>query len=274
MTVYSNEKTFACSAEAEVKSYDDNYEYHFAIMGKGGEYYEDSNGWFREWSNYQLIVDSHLPFYIKRFDIPAYYYDHSNTRHDTTLTCYAVRPYVRRNGGLAVGTKNYRLRLFMDGHYRSNYPDDEYGTRDESMNFDGEIICPCDSSHKSKWASNDGTALHFYAWDQEEPELEFSDTESYVSLSWYDGTILQQYLDASPYEVKNKLTYIYYPLEMIIGETVYGEAPRTEVPFGNVEYYYNTPFYYGSAGFNFGNNPLFTGTYNEYRTYIEQNFRE
>ncbi len=246
---------------------DPNYEYHFSITGKGGEYYIDDNNEFREFAEYMIAVDSHLPFYIKRFDIPAYYYDHSDTRHDTTLTCYAVSPYIRRNGGPEVGTKNYRLRMTVKGHYRCTHPEDPYGDRDATIRFDGEIICPCNSSNKSKWSNNDGSFLEI--WDSGDPEVEISDGESYLYLNWFDGTRLSQYLDASPYEVKSKLTYVYYPVDMIVGKIVYGEAPRPELPFGNVVYYYNTPFYYGSAGFNFGNNPLFTGTYNEYRNYIE-----
>ena len=262
----------SCTAEATVHAPDPNYEYHFSISGRGGKHYEGEYGEETTTTGYTLMIDSTLPFYIKRFDIPVYY-TVDGSRVDTTLTCYAVRPYVYRSGGLPLGSANYRLRAIVDGHYRSTYEGDDYGnSRDCTIKFDGEIICPCNSSNKSKWSSSDGGYLSFYGWDQEDTELEISDEDSYLDVWWRDDSMLQQYLNASPYDVTSKLTYPYYAIDLIIGEQIGGEAPRVDGAFGNVEFGPDINRRYSSAGINFGNNPLFTGTYNEYRTYIEQNF--
>ena len=259
----------SCTAEARVHSPDENFEYHFSIVGRGGEHYVGETGEDTTTTGYMLMIDSTLPFYIKRFDIPVYY-TVDGSRVDTTLTCYAVRPYVSRTGGLPLGSANYRLRAIVDGHYRSTYEGDSYGnSRDCTIKFDGEIICPCSSSVKSKWANSDGSYLTFAGWDQEDPELEISDDYSYLDIWWYDGTVLQQYLNASPYDVYRKVQAYYYPIDLIIGEQIGGEAPRVDGAFGNVEFGPNTNRHYSSAGINFGNNPVFTGTYNEYRTYCE-----
>lgn len=264
---------YHCSAIATVLEHDPNYEYHFSISGKGSNHTEWENDvWSDTSTNYSIMVDSHLPFYIKRYDIPVYTII-NNVRKDFTLTCYAVRPYVYRSGGLPIGSGNYRTRVLVDGHYRSNISEDSYGNRrDCSLKFDGEIICPCNSSNKSKWASSDGGQLSFAGWDQEDPELEISDNDSYLYINWRDGSMLQQYLNASPYDVIYKLTYPYYSIDLIVGETVYGEAPRVDGAFGVVNIQYASGYRNSSAGINFGNNPISSGTYDEYRTYIEQNF--
>lgn len=259
-------------AIATVHSPDESFEYHFSISGRGSDYTlwdEETDGWSRETTNYHIMVDSHLPFYIKRFDIPVYSII-DNVRTDFTLTCYAIRPYAYRSGGLAIGSGNYRIRAIVDGHYRSNMPEDSYGNRrDCSVKFDGVIICPCNGNVKSKWSSSDGGRLSFYGWDQEDPELEISDNDSYLDIAWRDDSMLQQYLNASPYDVTSKLTYPYYAIDLIIGEIVYGEAPRVDGSFGVVNIHYASGDKESSAGINFGNNPLFTGTYDEYRTYCE-----
>lgn len=273
MTVYSGTRDFSCSAEATVYTNDDNYEFHFSISGKGEDYtlWDEATGyWSRETADYHIMVDSHLPFYIKRFDIPVYTII-DNVRTDFTLICYAMMPYLYRSRGLPIGSGNYRLRMHVDGHYRSNIPQDAYGnSRDCSLKFDGEIISPCNSSNKSKWASNDGSYLYF--WGQEDPEIVVSDEYTGMYLNWNNGSVLQQYLNASPYNAANKLTYPYYAIDLIIGEIVYGEAPRADGSFGVVNIPYASGERNSSAGINFGNNPLFSGTYDEYRTYIEQTY--
>ena len=259
----------SCTAEATVHAPDPNYEYHFSIVGRGGKHYEGEYGEDTTTTGYTLMIDSTLPFYIKRFDIPVYYTE-DGVRTDTTLTCYAVRPYVSRTGGLPLGSANYRLRAIVDGHYRSTYEYDGYGnSRDCSLKFDGEIICPCNDSMKSKWASSDGGQLSFKGWDQEDPELEISDNHSCLYIKWRDDSVLQQYLNASPYDVTSKLTYPYYSIDLIVGQIVYGEAPRVDGAFGTVEFGPDTNRRYSSAGINFGNNPISSGTYDEYRTYVE-----
>lgn len=271
MTVYSGTRDFSCSAEATVYTNDDNYEFHFSISGSGEDYWEDEV-YDKKTTNYHLLIDSHLPFYIKRFDIPAYTMI-DGVRHDTTLTCYAVRPYLYRSGGLPIGSGNYRLRLHVDGHYRSNIPDIVYGpSRDCDIKFDGEIINPCNSSHKSQWTSDDGFYLNLYGWEQDGEELVVSDEDSYMTLWWHDDAKLSQYLAASPYNVYDKNDWYYFPLDLGIGETVHGEAPRVEGAFGVVGWDNKYGYTRSSAGINFGNNPLFSGTYNEYRTYIEQTY--
>lgn len=260
----------SCTAEATVHAPDPNYEYHFSIVGRGGEHYTGETGEDTTTTGYMLMIDSTLPFYIKRFDIPVYYTE-DGVRTDTTLTCYAVRPYVSRAGGLPLGSANYRLRAIVDGHYRSTYEYDGYGnSRDCSLKFDGEIICPCNSSYKSKWASDDGGYLYFSGWNREDPELEVSDEYSNLTIRWYDGAVLQRYLDESPYDVYRKVRAYYYPIDLVIGELYAGEAPRVDGAFGNVDFGAGTyRHHYSSAGINFGNNPISSGTYDEYRTYVE-----
>ena len=262
---------------------DPNYEYHFSITGYGVDYYAPNgyNGEDTTTVKYQIMIDSHIPFYIRKYAFPVWSKDQNNARHDTTFTIYAIKPYTKRTGGLAVGTKNYRLRVISSGRYRSTWPNDSYGNRrDSTITFDDEIICPCDSNVKSKWTNNDGSILHMadlYNEQTEEyeqdPHCIVSDHESYLTVTWRDNSYYDQLVSAAPFEAKSKNTAYYFSVDYIVGEIVYGEAPRVEGAFGNVDYYYNMPHYYSSAGINFGNNPIFTGTYNEYRTYIEQNFR-
>lgn len=295
MTVYSGQRQFSCSAEASVHQPDENFEYHFAVIGKGidnwvsnlydkrsheliGEYHEN------KMVNYTLMIDSHIPFYIKRYDIPVYYmyadaaYT-SKTRYDTSITVYAVCPYIRRNGGLAVGSANYRMRLFLDAKVRSNT---EYGDRDSTVKFDDIIICPCSSSVKSQWSSDDGS--YIYLHDNGDSHIQISDHATDLYLDYRDNVKLDAYLAASPYDFYSKLGYVYYGLDVRVGEITYGEKPIVEACFGSIDtkasseydtssdHTYHDALDFSSAGINFGNNPLFTGTYNEYRTYIEQTY--
>ena len=286
----------SCTAEATVHSPDENFEYHLAVVGKGvdswvsysynkqtheliGEKYHEENT-----ANYTLMIDSHIPFYIKRYDIPVYYMyaDAAYTqesRYDTTLTVYAVRPYVRRNGGLAVGSANYRMRLFLDAKVRSN---NSYGDRDCTVKFDDIIICPCSSSVKSQWSADDGSYIYLY--DNGDSHLQISDHATDLSLNYRDNVKLDQYLAASPYDFASKSDYVYYGFDIRIGEMSYGEKPIVQACIGSIdtkfsndydtssEHIYYDAIDFSSAGINFGNNPIFTGTYDEYRTYIEQNF--
>lgn len=286
----------SCTAEATVHSPDENFEYHFAVVGKGvnswksysynkqtheliGEKYHEENT-----ANYTLMIDSHIPFYIKRYDIPVYYMYAdaayaSETRYDTTITVYAVRPYVRRNGGLAVGSANYRMRLMLNAKTRAN---NSYGDRDCTVKFDDIIICPCSSSVKSQWSSDDGS--YIYLHDNGDPHVQISDHATDLYLNYRDNVKLDQYLAASPYDFASKADYVYYGFEVRIGEISYGEKPIVEACIGSIDTKFSNDYdtssehvYYdaidtSSAGINFGNNPLFTGTYDEYRTYIEQNF--
>lgn len=300
-------KTFTVSADPyppPTPYPDTNFAYHFRMIGTISDHYstdsydKDSHA-FKSHNltdncdaTVLLTFDSAIPFFIKRYSLPAYY-DHfapfmPHSTMNTTADFYCVYPYVTRSGGLAPNSKSYRLRAYINGRslYETSDPELPGFAETYTMSFDDILPMPYNGSPSNKWLRDNGAYISFDdIQSQPDPHIT-SNHWGWANLDLLSPSEIANMtlpLNLNDSSVRARLdqveVQIYHP-----DEYAWGENSLTEGVFGALsyeitrgdewqgEYYYEeVPREYNMRLVN-DNNPIFTGTYDEYRTYIEQNF--